>query len=88
MSCILKLEDFHWEAIFGFILLVAGTLIYNEIVVLPFWGFDQNTKEKKEARAGAEKRDADYMGMASPSAKYDSNRNKRLLQKQADEHYD
>jgi len=68
-------------------LLVFGTLLYNEIIVLPFWGFDLNTKEKKEQRAAAEKRDANYMG-ASPGAAYDSSRNKRLLQKAADEHYD
>jgi hypothetical protein len=28
----------------GFILLVFGTLVYNEIVVLPFWGFNENTR--------------------------------------------
>ena len=87
LSCALKLETFHWEAIFGFILLVFGTLTYNEIIVLPCGGFDQNTKEKKAARAAAEKRDADYMGL-SPGAPYDANRNKRLLQKAADAHYD
>ena len=60
--------------------LVFGTLLYNEIFVLPFWGLDANTKEKLEARAANEKRDADYTS-ASPGAPYDSNRNKRLLQK-------
>jgi hypothetical protein len=46
--------------------------------VLPFWGFDENTKEKKEQRSAAEKRDAAYMSV-SPGAAYDSSRNKRLL---------
>lgn len=87
MSCLLGLEPFHWQAIFGFVFLVFGTLLYNEIFVIPFWGFDANTKEKIAARAGAEKRDANYSG-ASPAAPYDANRNKRLLQKKADEHYD
>ena len=86
MSCLLGLEPFNWQAIFGFILLVFGTLLYNEIIILPFWGFDANTKDKLEARAAADKRDADYMS-ASPGAPYDSNRNKRLLQKQDDKHY-
>lgn len=86
MSCLLGLEDFHWQAIFGFILLVFGTLTYNEILILPFLGLDQNTKEKIEARDGAKKRDAAYMS-TSPGAAYDANRNKRLLQKQTDEHY-
>ena len=61
MSCLLGLEPFNWQAIFGFILLVFGTLLYNEILILPFWGFNANTKDKLEARASAAKRDADYM---------------------------
>ena len=87
MSCILGLETFHYEAIFGFIFLVFGTLLYNEIIVLPVCGFDLYTKEKLEARAGAEKKDANYIGL-SPGAGYDANRNKRALQKATDKHYD
>lgn len=86
MSCLLGLEDFHWESIFGFVFLVFGTLVYNEIIVLPFLGLDQNTKEKLAARAGTDKRDASYMN-TSPGAAYDANRNKRLLQKNKDAHY-
>ena len=86
-SCILGLEDFHYEAIFGFIFLVFGTLLYNEIIVLPIWGFDKYTKEALASRAGAAKRDANYIGL-SPGAGYDANRNKRALQKAEDEHYD
>lgn len=86
MSCILDLEPFNWQAIFGFVLLVFGTLVYNEILVLPFLGLDQNTKEKREARDAAAKRDANYLS-ASPGAPYDANRNKRLLQKGDDAHY-
>ncbi len=86
MSCLLGLEDFHWEAIFGFIFLVFGTLTYNELIVLPFWGLDQNTKEKLEQRNAGAKRDANYMN-TSPGAGYDSNRNKRLLQQADDKHY-
>ena len=50
-------------------------------------GLDANTKEKVEARKAAEKRDANYMA-TSPGAPYDASRNKRLLQKQQDAHYD
>lgn len=32
----------------GFILLVFGTLVYNEAIVLPFWGFKQSVDRKKE----------------------------------------
>ena len=39
-SCLLGLETFEPWCIPGFVLLVIGTLLYNEIVVLPFLGFD------------------------------------------------
>ena len=34
----------------GFIVLVFGTLVYNEIIVLRFWGFDYNTKTERAKR--------------------------------------
>lgn len=70
----------------GFIFLVFGTLLFNEIFILPFWGFDANTKDKIEARDAAEKRDMYYMSF-SPNASYDGNRNKRLLAKMQDVNY-
>ena len=39
-----KREDFSVLQLFGFIFLVFGTLVFNEILILPFLGFDQNTK--------------------------------------------
>lgn len=39
-SVSLGLEPFHWQSIFGFVFLVFGTLIYNEILILRFWGLD------------------------------------------------
>jgi drug/metabolite transporter (DMT)-like permease len=39
-----KREDFYWLQLFGFILLVIGTLVFNEIVIVPFLGFDRYTK--------------------------------------------
>ena len=39
-----KREDFSVLQLFGFIFLVFGTLVYTEILVLPFLGFDQYTK--------------------------------------------
>lgn len=79
-------ETFHWEAIIGLVFITFGTLLYNEIVVLPCMGFDKYTKVALSARAGKEKRDAAYMG-TSPHAAYDANRNKRLLQRADDAHY-
>ena len=61
LSLALGLEDFvAWE-IPGFILLVAGTLLFNEIVVFPYWGFDQYTKEALAKKKGADSRVAARM---------------------------
>mmetsp|Transcript_22188 Transcript_22188/g.21987 ORF Transcript_22188/g.21987 Transcript_22188/m.21987 type:complete len:89 (-) Transcript_22188:45-311(-) len=38
-------EKFEYLELIGFILLIAGTLVYNEIVVIPFLGFNKNTKK-------------------------------------------
>lgn len=37
-------EDFHILQFIGFIFLVCGTLVYNEIVTLPFWNLDYYTR--------------------------------------------
>ena len=39
-------EEFHFLQFFGFILLIAGTLIYNEIVELNFWNLDYYTRRQ------------------------------------------
>ena len=39
-------EEFHVLQFFGFILLIAGTLIYNEIVELKFWNLDYYTRRQ------------------------------------------
>jgi hypothetical protein len=39
-----KRENFYWLQLFGFIFLVAGTLVFNEIIIVPYFGFDKNTK--------------------------------------------
>ena len=33
-------ETFYLIQFIGFLFLIIGTLIYNEIIVLPFWGLD------------------------------------------------
>jgi len=48
-------ETFHWLQLIGFIVLVLGTLVYNEVLVIPFLGFNMNTKEaikKREEEEG------------------------------------
>ena len=37
-------EKFSWLQLLGFLILILGGLIYNEILVLKFWGFADNTK--------------------------------------------
>lgn len=82
-------EQFHWLQLLGFICLVFGTLLYNEILVLPVMGFDQWTAaaiaKRKLAESGgvrsSQRSDggaANYMG-TSPHAKYDDGRNKRNI---------
>ena len=81
-------EVFNWVELIGFIILVAGTLIYNEIVIVPWFGLDYNTKKMREARAldnpdsleKGLKEDTDYVA-TSPGAPYDANRNARLLKR-------
>jgi hypothetical protein len=66
----------------GFVALVAGTLIYNEIWVLPCEFLNKNTKAIRAARdvGGVLDEDAPAIGyMASSPAVYDSQRNKRNI---------
>ena len=48
-----KIESFTVLQLIGFILLVFGTFVYNEIIVLPFLGLDKNTKAKLKSREQA-----------------------------------
>jgi len=69
LSVWLGLEKFYWQSIIGFVFLVFGTLLYNEILVLPVFGFDQNTKEAIAKREGIHgnataSTNAGYMGLS------------------------
>ena len=78
-SCLFLGEPFYWQSIIGFVLLVLGTLMYNEILVIPFLGFDQNTKEaiaKRNKENGEQATDEQYVSL-SPHAAYDAKRNQR-----------
>ena len=50
-------EDFYWLQLAGFILLVIGTLVFNEIIVVPFMDFDKYTKPALAQRAKNEMQD-------------------------------
>lgn len=66
---------------------MAGTLVYNEIVVIPYFGFDKNTKAAREkAQNGRKNKDvpsSDYVAV-SPHAAYDAARNQRKVQMKVD----
>ena len=91
MSVALKMESFEWQAIIGFVLLTFGTLLYNEIIILPVLGFDQNTKEAKAKREGKRggqgQADAAYMGLSPQKGHQSDARNKRNLQANQENHY-
>ena len=81
-------EQFLWPELVGFMLLVAGTLIYNEIYIVPIDFMSQNTKlalaakKANEGRLGAGVLDDDqklnYIA-TSPGAAYDKNRGLRAI---------
>ena len=48
-------ETFSWLQLVGFLILILGGLIYNEILVIKFWGFADNTKAAIKKREEAEK---------------------------------
>lgn len=54
-------ETFYWLQLVGFIFLILGTLIYNEIVPLPFLELDYNYRDRLKKREKAEelKKDAE-----------------------------
>jgi len=55
VSLFLKWEPFIWQEVVGFLLLVGGTFIYNEIVVVPIEFMSRNTKKEianREAKEG------------------------------------
>jgi hypothetical protein len=62
-SCWLLNEPWQPWSIIGFLSLASGSLIYNEILVLPWFGFNKYTKKALAAE--------NYVGL-SPHAGYDS----------------
>jgi drug/metabolite transporter (DMT)-like permease len=76
-----------WELV-GFFMLVGGTLVYNEIYIMPCQLFNQNTKVNIAKREGKldsmVDTDKNYMA-SSPHAAYDQNRMKRNLDAKVDD---
>lgn len=44
-------EHFYWVQLLGFVLLIFGTVVYNEVLVLPFWGFKDAVIASREEMA-------------------------------------
>ena len=67
---------------------MLGTLIYNEILVVKYFGLNLYTKaalaKEKEGEDAENAKNAAYMA-SSPAATYDTSRNKRLLARVAAE---
>lgn len=85
VSLCIRWEPFIWQEVVGFLLLVSGTFIYNEIIIVPIGFMSRNTKveranrEAKQGRRGiVDGKDANYVA-TSPHAAYDNNRNKRAI---------
>ena len=84
-------ENWNWLEAAGFIVLVLGTITYNEIIVWPCDIMKRNTKEAIEARESKGLLDGSNMSArrsmvkeqgyisTSPGAGYDYNRNRRQL---------
>jgi hypothetical protein len=93
VSIFIGWEKFYWQELIGFLLLVGGTLVYNEIYVMPCEILNKNTKGNIAKREGkldtfiSNGKNPDYMS-ASPQAAYDANRNKRQLEHKLNERYD
>lgn len=51
-SLIIGWEYFYWQQVIGFLLLIGGTLVYNEIVILPCKVFNKNTKARLNQISG------------------------------------
>lgn len=47
---LVKLEEYSHMQLAGFIVLVFGVLVFNEILVIPLFGFNKNTRVAIEAR--------------------------------------
>ena len=82
-------EKFNVPQLFAFFLLVGGTLIYNEIVIVPIGFMKYNTKDERAKREVGKLDGQEIVGLqdpssyvhSSPGALYDQGRNIREIEK-------
>ncbi|MCQ2818231.1 MAG: solute carrier family 35 protein [archaeon] len=58
-------EHFYWMQFLGFLFLLAGSVIYNEIVAIPFFNLDYYTRENI-AKRKLEEKDLEQGGTSDP----------------------
>jgi len=70
-------EDFVWLQLIGFVFLLFGTLLYNEVLVIPIFGFQESVEKhrlEKQGKADKEINDIATEDMENfRDAKSDSN---------------
>ena len=71
-------ETFDWKQLIGFVILVFGSLMYNEILVFPCGGFDQNTKEAIKARKKKEEEEGIEHDQIEPTIPVDTSTDKPI----------
>jgi hypothetical protein len=54
-SMIIGWEVFLWPQLIGFFVLAIGTMIYNEVLVIPLFGLKASVESKREAKTREEK---------------------------------
>ena len=71
-------ETFDWKQLIGFVILVFGSLMYNEILVFPCGEFDQNTKEAIKARKKKEEEEGIEHDQIEPTIPVDTSTDKPI----------
>jgi hypothetical protein len=65
-------EDFHYLQLVGYIFIIFGTIIYNEILVIPFCNLDYNTivrREEREIKKAEEEEENEKLCISTSSSK-------------------
>ena len=65
-------EEFHYLQLIGYIFIIFGTIIYNEILVIPFCNLDYNTivrREEREIKKAEEEEENENLCISTSSSK-------------------
>ncbi|CAG9315678.1 unnamed protein product [Blepharisma stoltei] len=47
-SILIGWEDFVWMQLVGFLLIIGGTIVFNEIIIIPFFGLKESVQKRRE----------------------------------------